>query len=102
MVSFGGIDAVTIGLAEHAPGILRGSQPGLSWAVKTLLLREQLDCASFLPRRLIEQTGKPIHFASVGFNRRGSICQLRTLADRSLSVGMVRRKQRPQKLLPPK
>ena len=34
-------------------------------------LREQVDCASFLPLRLIEQTGKPIHFASVGFQPAG-------------------------------
>jgi len=36
-----------------------------------MLLREQLDCASFLPLRLMEQTGKPIHFASAGFQPAG-------------------------------
>jgi len=35
------------------------SDSGLSLAVNNVLLRELLNCASFLPLRLIEQNGKP-------------------------------------------
>ena len=71
----------------HPSGAITGRyrQPtGLGWAVKTLLLREQLDFASFLPLRLIEKTGKLYRQANrflllpSVFNRRGSICQLPT------------------------
>jgi len=40
---------------------------GHALAIKNLLLREQLDCATSLPLRLIEQNGKLIYFASAGF-----------------------------------
>jgi len=49
----------------------RAKIDGWAWAVKKLGLWSIYSCATFLPLRLLEQIGKPIHLASVGFQPAG-------------------------------